>query len=67
MVRKKITKLGRPTTVGATASLTTRCSPALVKRINAWAKCHGTGASEAMRQLIEAGLEATQKDVQAGG
>lgn len=49
-------KPGRPVTVGATSFVGAKLPPALVDRIDAWAKARGLGRSEAMRQLVEKGL-----------
>ena len=52
-------KMGRPVTVGATTQTALRLAPSLVERIDAWAAKTGVGRSDAIRQLIEAGLKRT--------
>ncbi|GEP57344.1 ribbon-helix-helix protein, CopG family [Reyranella soli] len=54
-------KKGRPVTVGATMLISSKWPPALVERIDQWAGTKGVGRSEAMRQLIEAGLKKPPK------
>ena len=55
--KPKAPKMGRPVTVGATVLIASKWPPALVKRIDDWAAKAGVTRSEAMRQLIEAGLK----------
>jgi hypothetical protein len=49
---------GRPVDIGATAFVGLKVPPALLDRVKAWAKRHKIeGRSEALRALIERGLE----------
>jgi Ribbon-helix-helix protein, copG family len=52
---------GRPTTIAATATVIAKMAPAMVEAIDAWAAEKGTNRSDAMRQLIEAGLSRRPK------
>jgi hypothetical protein len=54
-LRSKKKGARRPATVGASLIVTLRISQALSDKVDAWAK-QGDTRSEAMRQLIEAGL-----------
>lgn len=54
-------KRGRPTTVGATATVIMKVPPQLVEAIDAWAAAAKVTRSEAMRQLIEHGLKRSEK------
>jgi metal-responsive CopG/Arc/MetJ family transcriptional regulator len=55
-------KRGRPTVLGKEAVYTAIRLPALLsKAIDKWAEVMGVGRSEAVRQLIEAGLKRRPK------
>jgi hypothetical protein len=56
-VRPK-SRRGRPVDIGATESLTFKVPVVLLERVNAWQKRHKIeGRSEALRALLERGLE----------
>jgi hypothetical protein len=59
-VRQKRKRIGRPPT-GITPLVAFRPPLELVAAIDAWAKAAGVSRSEAMRQLIEAGLKRSPK------
>jgi hypothetical protein len=51
-------KMGRPTEIGADKAVGLRLPDALLKRVDSWAKREKIDRrSEAMRRLIERGLE----------
>jgi len=54
-------KRGRPAT-GERAHIAARVSDDEVSRIDAWAEAHGVTRAEAIRRLIQRGLEAEKKD-----
>lgn len=56
IVRPK-SRPGRPVDIGATESLTFKVPAVLRERVDAWAKRHKAGRSEALRTLVERGLE----------
>jgi metal-responsive CopG/Arc/MetJ family transcriptional regulator len=56
---------GRPVTVGATVPITAKVPPALAKTIDEFAARTGKGRSDAIRQLIEAGLKRRRKPTRA--
>jgi hypothetical protein len=55
--RLKKRTAGRPVTIGVSVTVTIRISEDLDQAIDAWAGQAGIGRSEAIRQLIEAGLK----------
>jgi hypothetical protein len=52
---------GRPVTIGASVNISGKWQPALVERIDAWARAEGVGRSAALRRLVELGLKAKGK------
>jgi metal-responsive CopG/Arc/MetJ family transcriptional regulator len=60
MPKKLTAKKGRPVTVGASIYVGTRFPPDLLQRIKRWSEAAGIGRSEALRQLIEAGLKSAK-------
>jgi metal-responsive CopG/Arc/MetJ family transcriptional regulator len=66
MSKNPITKLGRPITVGASIFVSTRFPPFLVKKLDRWAYAVGVSRSEALRQLIAAGLNSSKSNRRHG-
>jgi len=59
--RKVKAKLGRPTVIAADVQAGMRLPAPLVEAIDRWADDNGVSRSEAMRRLIELGLQAKGK------
>jgi hypothetical protein len=60
-VQKGARGRGRPTTIDATVTVVTKMPPALVEAIGQWAEKRSANRSDAVRQLIEAGLKRRPK------
>ena len=59
-------KMGRPVTIGATVLVGVKFPPAQVERVDAWAKAEKVGRSDAVRQLVDIGLNQKSKVKPAG-
>jgi Ribbon-helix-helix protein, copG family len=59
-VEEKKRRPGRPAT-GKDPFVGVRIPPALIEQIDQWAKRHGGGRSQAIRRLVEMGLNAKAK------